>query len=118
MAKLTLDLVERGDVSFKAEGGLIEMQCVTPFSEVLAPEGPTPEGKVAMVQKVIGSIRREDCIHLQSFLKDCLPTMSSESSRQFINEWFPLINEIMRVVLEKLGMYKPLPPNEGMKEGD
>jgi len=94
MAKLTLDLVEGGDVSFRVEGGFIKMQSVTPFSEVLAPEGPTPKGKVAMVQKEIGSIRREDCVHLQSFIKDSMPSMSTAKDELF-NEWvFPILEQI------------------------
>ena len=114
MARLTLDLVEGGDVSFKAEGGFIKMQSVTPFSEVLAPEGPTPEGKVAMVQKEIGSIRREDCVHLQSFIKDSMPSMAKPTDEWF-NQWvLPIFEQIMRAYLEKTRIEEP-PPSEETK---
>ena len=98
MAELILDLVEGRQLSLRLEKGSIQV------SHIVHKEEKAMEAK-------LGSIGREDCIHLQSFLKDSMPTMSTAKDELF-NEWvFPIFEQIWRWYSAKMRINEP-PPSE------
>lgn len=125
-----MDSVEGGSICFRLEGGFIEIWyrprgTIYPTSELekgkkkekvedfltkakAASKGPIP----LIPPKKICSLRREDCVYLQSFIKDAIPSLSKPWEEWFEKEFVPLSEQVIKLLTERMRIVPGAPRAE------